>query len=69
MEKEKMGQPESLTVYRNGRYSIVPLLFGLAVKRQDGTEMGRYRVHEVEQAVEAVDHMAQLEGEFASVSM
>jgi hypothetical protein len=60
-----MGSKE-MKVYASAGYRVVALVCGFEVKGQDGRVLDRCT--EVEQAIETVDHMAQMQGCYASVS-
>jgi hypothetical protein len=62
-----MGSKE-MTVYSNAGFRVVTLICGIAVRGRDGVILDRYGAGEIEQAVETADHMAQMQGCYASVS-
>lgn len=56
------------TIYKNGRYRIVPLTVALAVE-VDGRRLQTFDVDQIDLAVQTVDEMAETDGCLAHVSM
>ena len=63
-----MPKLTSQTIYKNGRYQLVPLVTLLAIM-VDGRRLQVFDVAEVDHAVYEVDKLAESDGEFAHVGM
>jgi hypothetical protein len=56
------------TIYKNGRYRLVPHVVRL-ILQIDGRPLESFEVEEIEKAVSEVDRLAEAEGEFSHVRL